>query len=142
MSSKRVLVVERNPRVADLIGARLRSHALVENVENVGDAAQAVDHLWRHGDAEQRTLSVPALILLDLDQDAEAGPLLQRIKSDSRTKTIPVVVLTSSDREADVAAGYDRGANAYVVKPADPHELADVVGEIARFWLEINRPPP
>lgn len=143
MSSKRVLLVENNPRVADLIGERLRSHHLVEDVDVVGDGAQTVEYLLRRGPYVQRPPSAPALILLDFDREnAAAGQLLQRIKSDPRTKTIPVVVLTSSDCAADAAACYDSGANAYVVKPADLRELVDVVGELARFWLEINRPPP
>jgi len=53
-----------------------------------------------------------------------------------------VVVLTSSAHELDVLAGYNGGANAYVVKPVDFHDLAEVIVGIGRFWLVGNHPPP
>ena len=41
------------------------------------------------------------------------------IRSDDKLKCVPVVILSSSREESDLAAGWNLGVNAYVVKPVD-----------------------
>ena len=67
--------------------------------------------------------------------------VLRHLKADLRLKRLPVVVLTSSAHERDVVAGYDLGANAYVVKPVDFHEFMELIAGLGRFWLIGNCPP-
>ena len=64
--------------------------------------------------------------------------MLERIRSDERTQTIPVVVLTSSREENDVVESYRRGGNSYIVKPVDFTKFADAVGQLGRYWAELN----
>lgn len=47
--------------------------------------------------------------------------VLRRIRRDPELRVLPVVMLTSSRAERDLAAAYDLGANACVVKPMDFH---------------------
>jgi len=142
LSSKRVLLVADSRRVADRIAEQLRRYDLVD-VDVVRDGQETIDYLLRSAAYAQRAPSEPVLILLDLGSaDAAARQLLQRLKSEPRTKTTPVVMLASSDLARDVTAGYDLGANAYVVKPTASSELAETIAEVARFWLGVNRPPP
>ena len=37
-------------------------------------------------------------------------------------------------------ACYRHGANSYVVKPTEPAKYAKAVGDIAHYWLTVNRP--
>ena len=142
LSSKRVLLVADSRRVADRIAEQLRRYDLVD-VDVVRDGQETIDYLLRSAAYAQRAPSEPVLILLDLGSaDAAARQLLQRLKSEPRTKTIPVVMLASSDLARDVTAGYDLGANAYVVKPTASSKLAETIAEVTRFWLGVNRPPP
>ena len=141
LSSKRVLLVA-DSRRADRIAEQLRRYDLVD-VDVVRDGQETIDYLLRSAAYAQRAPSEPVLILLDLGSaDAAARQLLQRLKSEPRTKTTPVVMLASSDLARDVTAGYDLGANAYVVKPTASSELAETIAEVARFWLGVNRPRP
>jgi len=49
------------------------------------------------------------------------------------------VVFTSSDQDRDVESAYRLGANSYIVKPANPKELVDIVSLIRGYWFRINR---
>ena len=53
-----------------------------------------------------------------------------------------MVILTSSREEQDLVAGYDLGANAYVVKPVDFEDFIMAVRELGVFWAVVNEPPP
>jgi two-component system response regulator len=55
---------------------------------------------------------------------------------------VPVVILTSSQERRDVIAGYDLGANAYIVKPIDFDQFADAVRTLGLYWLVLNEAPP
>ena len=46
------------------------------------------------------------------------------------------------DREVDVARCYELGANSFIRKHFDPRSPGQYIAEAARYWLEVNRPPP
>jgi DNA-binding response OmpR family regulator len=48
----------------------------------------------------------------------------RRIRADEATRTMPVILLTARAQEADVARGFETGADDYVRKPFSPQELA------------------
>jgi two-component system response regulator len=54
---------------------------------------------------------------------------------------VPVVLLTSSREQRDLQAAYAAGANSYIVKPGDYAELIAVLGDVIRYWLQINVAP-
>ena len=66
--------------------------------------------------------------------------LIQWMRQDHYAKLIPIVVLSSSALSADVNATYAVGANAYMVKPANPLALERLLRTIAEFWA-TGEPP-
>lgn len=85
----------------------------------------------------------PDLILLDLNLPRRDGrEVLAELKADVDLRSIPVVVLTASAAAADVAACYDLQANAFVTKPANLDQFAEVVRRIDEFFLTEVRLPP
>jgi two-component system response regulator len=64
--------------------------------------------------------------------------VLRRIKSDGRTRTLPIVVLTSSRERRDIQSCYMSGANSYIVKPVEYAELIAKLGDLVRYWLQLN----
>jgi CheY-like chemotaxis protein len=139
----RILVVEDDPRDAELTLTALDEYKLANEVIVVRDGKEALDYLFCREQFASRPEESPAVILLDLKLPKVNGlEVLQRIRSDDRLKMIPVVILTSSHEEKDMLASYQLGVNAYVVKPVDFHEFVNAVKELGVFWAVINQPPP
>ena len=137
-----ILVVEDNPRDAELTVRAIR-HCLVSNTLRVSpDGVDALDFVFGRGaHAHRRGAPPPRVILLDLKLPRLGGlEVLDALKSDEVTRAIPVVVVTSSGQEADIRAAYAKGANSYVVKPVEFEALMDAIGRIGTYWLSVNQP--
>ena len=122
----RVLVVEDEPSIAELIAVNLRHNGFSPIVVFDGAAAQ------REVDAV-----LPDLILLDWMLPGESGATLARQwrKSD-RTKTVPIIMLTARSDETDKVQGLDAGADDYITKPFSTQEL------LARIRALLRRRSP
>lgn len=108
----RILVVEDDPLLGDGIKAGLAQAGFT--VDWVKDGVA--------GELALKTES-PAAVVLDLGLPRLAGlELLRRIRV-AGNKT-PVLILTARDALEDRIKGLDSGADDYVVKPFDLHELA------------------
>lgn len=143
METKPILLAEDSPNDVELILTGLAEHHLANQVVVARDGAEALDYLFRRGPYAGRTGAEPMLILLDVNMPRVGGlEVLKQIKEDERLRPIPVVMLTSSREERDVMAGYQNGANAYVVKPVAFDEFVSAVKQIGLFWLLINEPRP
>lgn len=67
---------------------------------------------------------MPALVVLDLMlPDMPGYEICKRIKDNPKTELIPVIMLTARSSEDDKIAGFQAGAEDYVVKPFSPREL-------------------
>jgi two-component system response regulator len=143
-SAVELLLVEDNPDEVALVLRALGHHSMAERAVVVRDGAEALDFLFGAGAYVHRRLEDrPKVILLDLKLPKVTGQeLLQRLKADARTRSIPVVIFTSSVQERDLVESYQSGVNSYVLKPLDGLGFAEAVGQIGRYWLELNRPAP
>ncbi len=140
---KRVLLAEDSARDVELTLAALDQHHLANEVVVVRDGAEAWDYLCRRGKYETRPNGNPAVVLLDLKMPKMDGlEVLKRMKGDERLRSIPVVILTSSREERDIVESYERGVNAYVVKPVAFEEFMSAVKNLGLFWAVLNEPPP
>jgi CheY-like chemotaxis protein len=138
-----VLLVEDNPRDAEMTLRALKKHNFANRVHWVKDGAEALDFMFREGAYANRdpnhTLKV---VLLDLKMPKVDGiEVLRRLKSDERTRTTPVVVLTSSAEERDIVESYQLGVNSYIVKPVRFESFLDTVAELGLYWVITNRVP-
>ena len=122
----RILVVEDEPAIAELISINLR-HAGFE-VTIAGDAEQAqvaVDGI------------LPSLVVLDWMLPGQSGHALARAwRAQPRTRELPIVMLTARAEEADKVAGLDAGADDYLTKPFSANEL------LARIRAVLRRRSP
>jgi two-component system, response regulator len=139
-----ILLVEDNSSDEELTLRALRKSHISNEVVVVRDGAEALDYLFARGTyADRDPTDLPQVVLLDLNLPKIGGlEVLQRIREDERTRLMPVVILTSSQEDRDLAAGYARGANSYVVKPVDFTQFADAVRQLGLYWLVLNQPPP
>ncbi|MDR2614370.1 MAG: phosphate regulon transcriptional regulator PhoB [Candidatus Accumulibacter sp.] len=125
--SHRVLIVEDQPDIAELILIHLRYAGF--------EAAIAAD-----GPAAQRALdaAVPDLVLLDwmLPGPQSGLELARKWRAAPHTREMPIIMLTAKSEEADKLAGLNSGADDYVTKPFSPREL------IARIRAVLRRRAP
>lgn len=137
-----VLLVEDNPDDAEFTLRALRKANIALDVVRVEDGVAALEFVLGTGAQSARAgARLPRLMLLDLDLPKLDGlGVLRRLKADVRSKVLPVIVLTSSDRQADVREAYRLGANSYIVKPADYAALVAKLGDLVRYWLQVNEP--
>ncbi|HEY7149312.1 MAG TPA: response regulator [Gaiellaceae bacterium] len=75
----------------------------------------------------------PALAVLDVMMPGIDGfEVTRELRADDRTRSMPVVLLTARAQATDVAQGMAAGADEYVKKPFDPHDLRDRVERLLR----------
>lgn len=123
----RILVVDDEKTIADLVGIYLRNEGYDVTVVTCGaDALRAIY-------AQEFDLAVLDIMLPDID----GFELLRRIRSD---RTYPVIMLTARDSQTDKIDGLSLGADDYVVKPFRPLELvARVKAQLRRYTSYGNR---
>lgn len=109
-----VLIVDDKPENLYLLRVLLQGHGY--EVEEARDGAQALQR------AHQRQ---PALIVSDLLMPVMDGyTLLRQCKADPRLCSVPFVVYTATYTEPrDERLALDLGADAFIVKPAEPGDF-------------------
>src|SRR5499427_5296952 len=130
-----ILLVEDNPNDAELTMRALKRANVDAHLIIARDGAEALEVLI--SDRPK-----PKVIFLDLKLPKVDGiEVLRQVRLDDRTRAIPVVVLTSSQEERDITECYKLGANSYVVKPVEFDKFYKAVGELAIYWLVLNKSP-
>lgn len=137
-----ILLVEDTPEDAELALAAIKSRKLAGKVVHLMDGDQALEFVCVSSiSANWRPENAPRVILLDLKLARIGGmEVLQQLKAEERTRPIPVVVLTGNANEQEMLECYRLGVNSYVVKPSDGKQYAQVVADIAHYWLTVNQP--
>ncbi|HXH20759.1 MAG TPA: response regulator transcription factor [Dehalococcoidia bacterium] len=123
----RVLVVEDEPMVAEVVDRYLRHEGFDTMV--VHDGPSALTELERF---------MPDLVVLDLMLPGLDGfEVCRRVRSAGET---PVIILTARAREDDKLLGLGLGADDYVTKPFSPRELVARVKVVLRRARAVTVP--
>ncbi|QWT19719.1 response regulator [Bacillus sp. NP157] len=138
-----ILLVEDNPKDAELTLAALAKCQLLNDVIHVRDGAEALDYLRSEGAFAGTRHGGPVVVLLDLKLPKINGlEVLEEVRRDEKLRSTPVVMLTSSREEQDLLRSYKLGVNAFVVKPVDFKEFFEAIQGLGMFWGITNQPPP
>ena len=119
VAQQRVLVVDDEAAIRDLVGSYLRDDGF-----DVVEAVDGEDALARFAE------STPDLVVLDLRLPGLGG--LDVLREIRRTSSVYVIVLTARAEEADKLIGLELGADDYVTKPFSPRELVARVRAVLR----------
>ena len=120
MERRRVLVVDDDPRIAEVIEAYLqREGMIVEVCSSVAAALPALDRF------------APDVLVLDVTLPDGSGLDVLRAASSANAR-IPTIMLTARSDEADRIVGLELGADDYVTKPFSPRELVARVRALLR----------
>lgn len=129
-----ILLVEENE--GDIL---LTTEALYELDEKIvikvlTDGWEAIQYLE---DDSKHNRILPHLVLLDINLTKINGyEVLKYIKTNPLIQHIPVIILTTSSSEDVVIECYRQHANAYITKPVDVDDFAQLIKSIQNFWLK------
>jgi len=127
-------MVEDSEEDIELTLRGLERAKLQNRIWTVRDGVQALAFLRR--EAPYQDAPRPDLILLDLNLPKLDGrEALARMREDPRLRELPVVVLTASDSEQERSTV--RAADAFMTKPVDFQQLANLVRMIAGLGWSI-----
>ena len=130
MEKKKILVVDDEPDVTDLVAYHLKAKGF--HVETVNDATASISRA-RSGQ--------PDLIILDIMMPHLSGIQICRIlRSDHKLAKVPIIFLTAKAEPHDRIEGLESGADDYVGKPFSPKELVLRVESILRRATAAKEP--
>jgi CheY-like chemotaxis protein len=116
----KILIAEDDQDIRELIVLTLQFNGF--DVVSVEDGQAAVDKA-PEGDFD--------LILMDVRMPRMTGyEACSVLKADENTKDIPIVFLSAKGQEAEIQAGLEAGATAYVLKPFAPDELVNKIKQV------------
>ena len=119
---KRILIVDDEPSIRDLVAFALRK-AGMQPVQ-AADAAEALSVL-----ADMP----PDLMLLDWMLPGVSGlELARRLRRERGTAAVPIIMLTARGEEIDRVNGFEAGVDDYVVKPFSTRELIGRIRAVLR----------
>ena len=125
MSKTRIVVIEDEPDIAEVINYNLKREGFNVSLADRGDSGI---NLVRN--------EAPGLIILDLMLPGMDGlSVCQQLKTDPLTRDIPIIIVSAKEEESDVVIGLGLGADDYVAKPFSPREL------VARVKAVLRRAP-
>lgn len=125
-TTPRVLIVEDEPAIAELISMNLTHGGFLPVWVEDGVAAQ-----------KELNEILPDVILLDWMLPGESGiTLARKWRATARTREIPILMLTARGDDADKVAGLNMGADDYITKPFSTQEL------LARIHAVLRRRAP
>ncbi len=112
--NRRILVVDDEPGILDLVGYALRRDGF--DVDAVASGAEAIERV--------RETTFDLMVLDLMLPDASGIDVCQTIRRES---DLPIIMLTARDAEVDVVVGLHAGADDYVTKP---FSMAELVGRV------------
>jgi len=120
--SSRILVVEDDRDIADLVAYHLSRAGLRADILSTG--SEVLAHVRR---------DAPALVVLDLMLPGLSGLEICRLMTaDPQLASTPIIMLTARADEEDRVRGLELGADDYVTKPFSPKELVARVRAVLR----------
>ncbi|MDX1502511.1 MAG: response regulator [Thermoanaerobaculia bacterium] len=110
---RRILIVEDEPDIADVLAYNLERASFSAEVVGRGDAA-----------LEAIRREPPDLVLLDLMLPGLDGiELCRLIRREPPTTDLPIIMITARGEEVDRIVGLELGADDYITKPFSPREV-------------------
>jgi two-component system phosphate regulon response regulator PhoB len=122
MNGAKLILVEDDPSLAELLEYRFENEGYAVRVTGDGDEA-----------LEMAREDLPDLMILDWMIEGTSGiEVCRRLRREKETAHIPIIMLTAREAEDDRVRGLDTGADDYLIKPFSPRELLARVAAVMR----------
>lgn len=122
MSTKKILVVDDEADLVELVSYNLRKEGFIVSAASDGEEAL-------------NTIRAGAFDLMVLDRmlpGLQGTELCRILRNDPKTTGLPIIMLTAKVEEADKVHGLEIGADDYMTKPFSPRELVARVKALLR----------
>src|SRR6185503_17243968 len=124
----RILLVEDSEDDAFFFDLALQKSGWLCDRDHVIDGGQAVDYI----EASWKSATVPDLVFLDLKLPVLTGfEVLEWLTTRNFQPQLRVVVLSGSNHQADIVRARELGALVYLVEPASPEKLVELLAAFA-----------
>ncbi|HEX6862041.1 MAG TPA: response regulator [Thermoanaerobaculia bacterium] len=121
MQPRKVLVADDSKLMHKMYEVMLRQYPLVYAL----DGRQALDRLREHPDVD--------LVLLDINMPNMNGlEFLAEVWNQRSKDDLAVVIISTEGSEEDTARGLEAGASAYIKKPFQTEEIAEVISRLEK----------
>lgn len=124
----RVLIVDDEPNIRDLVSVALRFHGFT--VETAGNGKDALSVLAEARSAEEAGAHIDLVVLDVMLPDVDGFELCRRLRAEG--DGVPVIFLTARDTPSDTVTGLTLGGDDYVTKPFSVEALIARVGAVLR----------
>ena len=139
---KTILQVEDDPNDVFFLQKAMKKMGVTNPIQVAPDGQEAIDYLRGSGKfADRAKFPFPCLVLLDLKLPYVMGLEVLRWIREQPGMVLPVIMFSASAEDADIAASYRLGANAFLRKPSEARQLDEIVKLIKDFWLTHNALP-
>ena len=125
MSTKKILIVDDEKKIVDIVSAYLQKNGFVTYIAYDGDSALSM--------TESKN---PDLVILDLMLPGMSGwDVCRELR---KTGNVPIIMLTARDEVEDRIVGLELGADDYLTKPFSPNELVSRVKAVLRRTSAVS----
>jgi CheY-like chemotaxis protein len=139
MRKGQVLLVEDERADASLIIRAFAQAGFPGMIEHAADGDAAL-HWLDERIARNKPEELPSLVLLDLKlPDISGLELLDEVRRRPELNAVPVVVISGAHDAETINLAYERGANSYLVKSANPAEVNRLILFVKQYWLTFNQ---
>jgi CheY-like chemotaxis protein len=133
-----ILVAEDDPNDVFFLRRAFQKAQIKCQILDVSNGQDAILYLQGVAPYSNRAAyPLPQLLLLDLKMPLMNGfDVLEWLRNRPELSQIPALVLSSSGHDEDVTRARQLGARAYLVKPSDLTQLAQLAREVGAQWLQ------
>jgi len=128
MPQKKVIVIEDEPDISDIIIYNLKREGYEVSSANTGELG-----------LQTVATEKPDLVLLDLMLPGIDGlEVCRKIKEDKALESTAVILVTAKGEESDIVLGLGIGADDYITKPFSPREMIARVKAVLRRCEKVS----
>ncbi len=136
------LLIEDAPNDALIFERTLREAAPGTTMFPCKNLATARNYLTGEKDFSDRArFPFPTAVLCDFRMGMDSGlDFLKWLRGHPLLSSTPLIIFSGGVSGEEINQAYQAGANAVIIKPSSPQELAQKIKAIATFWRIVEKP--
>jgi len=137
--SKKILLIDDNPRDVELVLEALRHNNLKESTTVLNRSTDVLDFLLCRGKYQNRKEPLPELIITDLGMPGMMSgvEVIKAIRSNKKLYKIPVIVLTGSSKPVLTKQLKTLSIELILFKSFAYEDFMTMVKTIGEYWKKI-----